>query len=131
MSTPEPYIPLESVRNLALRRELDRLARELLETKAEIKDYLDPLKDILDPLEKRKFALQKQINDTAAKIAKVNPLYRRMLADTWKLYYRRGRTEISESRLLERGGDIEDINASKVEKGGTYIVEPIETEEGE
>lgn len=131
MSTPEPYIPLDTIRNTTLRRELSRLAQELLDTKQEIRDYLDPLKSILDPLEKRQKALQSQLNDTAQKLAKLNPLNRRVLASGWKMYYRRGATVLDESKLLEKGVDIAIINASKVERGGTYIVEPIEAEEGE
>lgn len=128
MSTPEPYVPLDTIRNTTLRRELARLAQELLDTKQEIRDYLDPLKSILDPLEKKQKALQSQLNETAQKLAKQNPLARRVLARGWKMYYRRGATVLDESRLLERGVDIEDINASKVERGGTYIVESLEAE---
>lgn len=135
MSTPEPYVPISSIRNTTLRRDIDRLARELLDVKQEINGYLDPLKSILDPLEEKKQALQAQLNETAAKLAKLSPLNRRVLAAQWKMYYRKGRTVIDESRLLERGVDISDINASKVERGGTYIVEPIvepnEAEESE
>lgn len=135
MSAPEPFVPLDSIRSVSLRRDLDRIARELLDTKQEIKGYVDPLlepiREILDDLEKKKETLQRQLNDTGTKLTKVKPQYSRVLSDSWKVYYRRGRVELSESRLLERGVDIEDIKASRVEKGGTYIVAPVESEEGE
>ena len=134
MSAPDPYISFESLRALTptLRRDLDRLARELLEVKEEIKDYMDPMKEILDPLEKKKEDLQKQINALASKLPATS---RRILAPDsgWKMYYRKGRTEISESRLLEKGVDIGDILWAKVEKGGTFIIVSNESapEEGE
>jgi len=131
MSTPQPYVPLDTIRNAALRRELDRLAREILDVKQEIHGYLDPLQSILDPLEKKQKTLQSQLNETAGKLAALNPLNRRVLASGWRMRYRKGSMVTDDSKLLEKGVDIAIINASKVEKGGTYIVEPIEAQDTE